>query len=553
MEFLKLCTEINPNTESIICSDGAELILIKNSSLEQLDIAQNAVVALGFELYIERKIGDVIFKSLKKEKDIIYLSYTPFEQCIRLIFKENGVLPTDGLEQTERTVAPLVTQVRNAYYSFDCGMTYVIRTGNGSFVLIDGGTGEYEEADRLWDILNSQNLLGGKPKISAWFITHPHIDHFGGFVKFIDKYGDKVLLEKVAFNWALENMTSPAGEINSLTEFNRVIDSIKDKTQIITPHSGQRFVFGDAVFDVLFVCEDLYPEFIPNLNDTSLVLQMELAGKRILWLGDMQQQGADYMCKRYNADVFKCDIMQVGHHGYSSASDELHRMADPEALLWPCPDFWFPVVRYWHNNEYLNDSPNIKTIFIGGQAGTVLDMTKPIPDFTPYQEYKNGETVYQEKFEGERVIDLNWSCITGGSTGYKAAKTTLKSGECTLVNEYPENYTVCQFVQPGLIELNRDFTLTFSGKLKNGSEKFGLFWDYASPTVFSEEHALWLEPQFETAFSYELKADSKAQKAMLYLNGNFVEELPYNTTGGLYFILKNATLSLYDIKNTKGI
>ena len=91
-------------------------------------------------------------------------------------------------------VTPLLTQVRQAFFSVDCGMTYVIRTCEGTFVLIDGGMGEYEEAEHLWDILMSQNTSNAKPVIKAWFITHPHTDHFGGFVAFMDKYGEQVTL-----------------------------------------------------------------------------------------------------------------------------------------------------------------------------------------------------------------------------------------------------------------------------------------------------------------------------------------------------------------------
>ena len=57
----------------------------------------------------------------------------------------------------ENRVAPLVTQVRTAYFSMDCGMCYVIRLFDGRFVILDANTGEYEENERLFDLLNSQN------------------------------------------------------------------------------------------------------------------------------------------------------------------------------------------------------------------------------------------------------------------------------------------------------------------------------------------------------------------------------------------------------------
>ncbi len=452
----------------------------------------------------------------------------------------------------EKKTTPLITQVRPAYFSVDCGMTYVIRVCDGRFVLIDSSIGEYEEADHLWDVLLSQCEGNEKPVIAAWFITHPHWDHFDGFVKFMEKYKDRVQLDSVVYSWATEDVCQLPTDQN-LDHFDHMIVSLGDTVPIIVPHTGQRFEYADAVFEVLFTWEDLYPEKIPDVNDTSLVMRMELAGRSVLWLGDMGRQTAAYLCRHYPAEAFQCEILQVAHHGYNGASDEFYRKADPKVLLWPCPDFWYPVVRLWETNDYLIKSPKIGTTIIAGQAETVLDMTRPIEEFRPYKDVAEGETVYEEHFTGSRVIDLHWSCITGGATGYAAAKTTLGQGECRLETMDKNSYTVCQFVQPGQMAMAKDFTLTFSGKLEKGAERFGLFWNYPSPTIFSEEYALWLEPEADGSFTFCLSADSHEGKARLYLNDKYIRGLPYETCGGLYFILKNAVLKLEYIQVIKNI
>ena len=38
-------------------------------------------------------------------------------------------------------VTPLLTQVRTAYFSADCGMAYIMRMCDGKFVLIDSNWG----------------------------------------------------------------------------------------------------------------------------------------------------------------------------------------------------------------------------------------------------------------------------------------------------------------------------------------------------------------------------------------------------------------------------
>ena len=51
-------------------------------------------------------------------------------------------------------VAPLLTQIRTAYITMDCGMCYVMRLLDGSFVVYDANTGENEEIDRIFLFTN---------------------------------------------------------------------------------------------------------------------------------------------------------------------------------------------------------------------------------------------------------------------------------------------------------------------------------------------------------------------------------------------------------------
>lgn len=103
------------------------------------------------------------------------------------------------------------------------------------------------------------------------------------------------------------------------------------------------------------------------------------------------------------------------------------------------------------------------------------------------------------------------------------------------------------------MERVEDFTLTLSGRVKRRTEKFGLFWNYPNPTIFSEEHALWLEAEEDRDFTFFLIADWSHQKAKLYLHGKYICELPYETKGGLYFILRNADVTIKHIQVRKGI
>ena len=56
-------------------------------------------------------------------------------------------------------VTPLLTQVRTAYFSADCGMAYIMRMCDGKFVLIDSNWGEYEEPEHLLGIRDEAEFL----------------------------------------------------------------------------------------------------------------------------------------------------------------------------------------------------------------------------------------------------------------------------------------------------------------------------------------------------------------------------------------------------------
>lgn len=56
---------IENNKQRIICSDGAELFLMKDSDFEQYEELEKSLRADGFAYYDKRKEGDVIFSSIR--------------------------------------------------------------------------------------------------------------------------------------------------------------------------------------------------------------------------------------------------------------------------------------------------------------------------------------------------------------------------------------------------------------------------------------------------------------------------------------------------------
>ena len=549
MNILQELRALEKWTELIPCRDGAELALIRGKTAERFEELLAAFASWGFAEQSRRKIGDVDFAILAHENHVLTCSFTPAEKKIRVFSDEAGVVP-DKQGDFDKIAAPLLTQIRTGYIACDCGMSYVMRLSDGRFVIIDGNHSEYEEADHLWDVIRGQTVTEGKPVIAAWFVTHPHGDHFNVLCQFMDKYGDEVVLGDLIYNFAREDV---AGTSN-LAPFNRLLEERAGQFRVVTPRAGYRFEYADASFDILYTCDDLYPSNPVNTNATSIVMMMEYAGRRVLWLGDSQTTGSVYVAERYPAEVFKCEFLQIGHHGYGGGCEKLYRDADPEILLWPCPDYWYPVVSLWKpNGVLLVESQNVRANFIGGQQEVTFDMTQPVEPIDPYRHVEDGETVYEENFTGNRVYDLGWNCVCGGKQIYTGARFTLNGDSLTMEN-HAEKFTNCQFVQRGQMDLLDDFTLTFTGRLEEGAEHFGLYWNYPNHTVLSVHDALWLRVDGDGSFDFKLVADSKTKTVTLTNFGETVWTAPYEKRydSGLYFLLRNATVHFKHVKLVKG-
>ena len=118
-------------------------------------------------------------------------------------------------------------QLELDYSNIDCGMSYVFHLQDGRFFILDGGYCTPGEEDRLYDFLKER--CEGKPVIAGWFFSHAHDDHIGNFIQLINKYREKVVIEKLIYNFQSIDLpdfecdwksSSPA----IVREFYRIVD-----------------------------------------------------------------------------------------------------------------------------------------------------------------------------------------------------------------------------------------------------------------------------------------------------------------------------------------
>lgn len=258
------------------------------------------------------------------------------------------------------------------------GMSYIVRTSDGRYIIIDGGQDFQPDADRLMKSL-TEGVKGGKPIIAAWIMTHPHADHFHCFFPFIEKYRNDVVIEKFFMNFpeaddleqypGLVKAASNALKNENMLRLDKEIREIG--AMVYTPHTGQIYRVGDAVLEIL-ACMDDTIHRSDNVNATSLVIKMELGGQVILWTADASF-GAARIAERYG-EYLKADILQIPHHGFSSGPSEDaiagYKFIQPEVCLLPASDYnaYTTFCTYRKCTNYLMHCCGVKELITGEET-----------------------------------------------------------------------------------------------------------------------------------------------------------------------------------------
>lgn len=435
-------------------------------------------------------------------------------------------------------VKPLLTQVRLSYFSYDCGMSYVIRLTDSRFVILDGGCDDHEEKDHLFDLLCRQNERPDGIQIAAWLFSHAHMDHIGCFLGFVKKYGERVKIEKLVYDFRFP--ASGKSETDRL-EFLRLAPAMGEN---ITPTVGMKLEFPGAAFEVM--CTGSVLKEIRNFNETSTVFQMRAGAHTVMFLGDIHGDAAGKMLELHSKEKLQSDTVQVAHHGYWGASDELNRAIDPEWVLWPCPEFWVEFAAGLPQNQWLFASPKVKAILFGGRQEVTMDLTDPHPRFDDPYPFSEKGTVYRACFAPEkRVCELGWSCLSGGGSAFKGADALMGDGCLTLAA--PEKECVVHILHSGAAKKIEKGQVRLCGKKCAPGGKFGLYTDNCDVHNFEEDRVIWLNAEDE--FDFCLKWD--ASQITLFAGETLLESFRGRTLCSLALVLQDTEIRLNEVCVTK--
>lgn len=190
------------------------------------------------------------------------------------------------------------------------GDSIFIKSFSGKTVLIDGGKGNISVVPILFDC--------GVSKLDIVIATHAHDDHIKGLVPVLK---------------GIEVETFLLPYYKNPKEFKELLDIAKDrKIDSLMLKKGDEVILDDkTAIKVLSPKKDLQ-KTITSLNNTSLVLKLHYKDVSLLFTGDIEEEGEEFLVR--TEDDLKSDVLKVAHHGSANSSScEFLDTVEPKAAI----------------------------------------------------------------------------------------------------------------------------------------------------------------------------------------------------------------------------
>ncbi len=297
------------------------------------------LVAEGFVLYSQNEIGENKYATYTNDTTEVHLIWFKSIGNFRIVYAEKGWLPATTAPQYNKIMEATVTQLaRNGALQSAPGQSYVIQLEDGSFVVIDGGPKDSEDAAALKNYLYEKKPAEhAKPKVT-WMFTHLHPDHVNLAIDFLAANTYSIELTTVCYNFpdveeALKDGNCKTGYL-TIQSLCKTYANIYD-TKVYVFHSGQKLLLPGCEIEFLYTQEDHWPHTFQTANDTSAVWRMTFTGgNSFLVLGDSERTPCRQITAIYG-NYLKSDVLQPSHHGFNGAILEIYQAIDPSICLWP--------------------------------------------------------------------------------------------------------------------------------------------------------------------------------------------------------------------------
>lgn len=206
-----------------------------------------------------------------------------------------------------------------AFLDVGHGVCVVLTTSEGSTVLYDAGS--LGSPSYAAETISTYLWSRGIRTIDGIVLSHPDVDHFNALPGLAERFAiGQVFASPMMFprSLAASDRSAPAELLRLLNQRDIPVSVVE---------------LGDRLtIDARTKAQVLYPDRLGNLasdNANSLVLAVELGGRRILLPGDLESPGIDHVMAELPYD---CDVLLAPHHG--------SRRSDPPGFAaWSTPEW----------------------------------------------------------------------------------------------------------------------------------------------------------------------------------------------------------------------
>jgi len=177
------------------------------------------------------------------------------------------------------------------------GTCIVVRSGS-STVLFDAGSSSDRAVGRRVIVPALRRL--GVRSIDALLVSHPNLDHYAAALELADAFTIREVL--VTPQLSREARRDPYGAVMFL------LGGLAERSvRVVEVAAGERRQFGRGRWSWLHPGSD---ETWGQLNDGSMVIRIEVAGRSVLLCGDIQRAAIEALGQLPGAD-----IVELPHHG----------------------------------------------------------------------------------------------------------------------------------------------------------------------------------------------------------------------------------------------
>jgi competence protein ComEC len=190
-------------------------------------------------------------------------------------------------------------QLEISFIDVGQGDASLVQTPFGQNILIDGGPDEKV----LFEL--SELLAPWDRTIDLLILTHPHDDHVSGLMSVLQKYRVKNVIHTGVYS------DNPVYQEYQAIIKSQNIALINNKINFIKLGDNCNLLF-------LYPQADISGQVLSNLNNTSIVVQLDCLDKKVLFMGDAELEVENFLLA--NDFELDSDIIKIGHHGSDTSS-----------------------------------------------------------------------------------------------------------------------------------------------------------------------------------------------------------------------------------------